>query len=127
MTLAVLQHWLSIHLATLDGLDGLPMAVVTNKARVVTMAVLEALGVAQRFAFVYAGGDGPLKRALGVAADAMWVVGDGPQDVLSARAAGSPAIAVLGGFGSEARLREARPDVVLASLDDLPALLADEA
>jgi phosphoglycolate phosphatase len=120
-------------LAALDAVRGLPLALVTNKARAVTLAVLEGLGTAHRFAFVYAGGDGPLKprpepivataRALGVPVEALWVVGDGDQDILSARAAGAVAIAVLGGFGTEERLRAAQPDAVLPSLADLAALL----
>ena len=86
------------------------------------------------FAFVYAGGDGPLKpdpapvaaaaRALDVPPDSLWVIGDGRQDVQAARAAGATAIAVLGGFTSEARLREAAPDALLPSLAGLVELRA---
>ena len=125
--------WMPGALDALEALRGMPLAVVTNKARSVTLAVLDALGASDRFAFVYAGGDGPLKprpepvaavaRALAVPAEALWVVGDGDQDLLSARAAGAVAIGVLGGFGSEARLRAASPDAVLASLRELPALV----
>jgi phosphoglycolate phosphatase len=117
----------------LKALRGMPVAVVTNKARSVTLAVLEALGAGDRFAFVYAGGDGPLKprpepmlavaRGLGVPAEALWVVGDGEQDVRSARAAGAVAIAVLGGFGSEESLRAAEPAAVLGSLSELGGLV----
>lgn len=124
--------WMPGALATLDALSDTPVALLTNKAREVTVAVLDALGVRDRFVFVYAGGDGPLKpdsapvtaaaRALGVPAEALWVVGDGAQDVQSARSAGATAIAVLGGFTPEARLRDARPDALVASLADLVAL-----
>jgi phosphoglycolate phosphatase len=127
--------WMPGALAACDAFAGTPLAVVTNKARAVTLAVLDALRAGDRFAFVYAGGDGPLKprpepivataRALGVPVESLWVVGDGDQDILSARAAGAVAIAVLGGFGTEARLRAAQPDAVLPSLADLPRLLAD--
>lgn len=125
--------WMPGALAAIAAFGTLPVAVVTNKARSVTLAVLDALGARGRFAFVYAGGDGPLKprpepvhavaRALGVPVDALWVVGDGEQDVLSARAAGAVAIAVLGGFGTEAALRAAQPHAVIASLTELTALL----
>jgi phosphoglycolate phosphatase len=125
--------WMPGALDALEALRDIPVAVVTNKARSVTLAVLEALGAGDRFAFVYAGGDGPLKprpepvlaaaRALGVPVDALWVVGDGDQDLLSARAAGAVAVGVLGGFGSEARLRAALPEALLASLVELPALV----
>jgi phosphoglycolate phosphatase len=124
--------WMPGALATLDALSSAPVALLTNKARVVTIAVLDALGARDRFAFVYAGGDGPLKprpepvtataRALGVPASSLWVVGDGAQDVQAARAAGATAIAVLGGFTPETRLREAGPDAVVASLPEVVAL-----
>lgn len=126
--------WMPGALAALEALSDLPAALLTNKARSVTMAVLDALGATGRFAFVYAGGDGPLKpdpepvaataRALGVPPGSLWVIGDGPQDVQAARAAGATAIAVLGGFTSEAHLREAGPDAVLPSLAGLVALRA---
>jgi phosphoglycolate phosphatase len=124
--------WMPGALATLDALSDAPVTLLTNKAREVTIAVLDALGARDRFAFVYAGGDGPLKprpepvtataRALGVPVGSLWVVGDGAQDVQAARAAGATAIAVLGGFTPEARLREAGADALIASLPDLVAL-----
>jgi phosphoglycolate phosphatase len=127
--------WMPGALAALDALRDLPLAIVTNKARPVTLAVLAGLGESHRFAFVYAGGDGPLKprpepvlavaHALSLAPHALWVVGDGEQDLYSARAAGAPAVAVLGGFAAEARLREARPDAVLRSLLELPDLVKE--
>jgi len=126
--------WMPGALDAMDALRGTPLAVVTNKARAVTLAILDALDAGGRFAFVYAGGDGPLKprpepvlavgRALAVPVEALWVVGDGDQDLLSARAAGAVAIGVLGGFGTEARLRASRPDALLPSLAALRALVA---
>jgi len=117
----------------LDAAAHLPLALVTNKARPITLAVLDALGVTGRFAFVYAGGDGPLKpsadpvamcaRAVSVEAASLWVVGDGDQDVGAARAAGAFAVGVLGGFSPEDKLRAARPDVLLRSIAELPELL----
>ncbi len=125
--------WMPGALAALDALSELPLAVVTNKARVVALRVLDALGGRSRFGFVYAGGDGPLKprphpilavaRAFGVDVERVWVVGDAEQDVLSARAAGATAVAVRGGFHDEARLQAASPHVMLSSLLDLPALV----
>jgi phosphoglycolate phosphatase len=125
--------WMPGALEALQALRGLPLAILTNKARRVTLAVLDALGVSAHFAFVYAGGDGPLKphpeavlavaRGLSVAPEALWVVGDGWQDLDSAHAAGAVAVAVLGGFTTEARLLEGRPDALLGSLVELPALV----
>src|ERR1051325_204335 len=50
-------------------------------------------------------------------------VGDAPQDVDMARRAGVPAIGVLGPFPTEKRLRAARPEFLLHSLDELPEVL----
>jgi phosphoglycolate phosphatase len=125
--------WMPGALAALDALAALPLAVVTNKARVVALSVLDALGGRSRFGFVYAGGDGRLKprpdpvvavaRAFGVDVERVWVVGDAEQDVLAARAAGAVAVAVRGGFHDDARLQAASPHVMLSSLLELPALV----
>lgn len=50
-------------------------------------------------------------------------VGDTPQDVEMARAAGVRAIAVLGPFPTEKKLRAVKPEILLNELQELPALL----
>jgi phosphoglycolate phosphatase len=125
--------WMPGALEALDALSEHPLAIVTNKARVATEPVLEALGIRARFATIVAGGDAPNKpdpapvamaiRALGADVAGAWVVGDGVQDVLAGRAAGCRTVAVLGGFASEAQLRAAGPDVVLSSLVELAAVV----
>lgn len=50
-------------------------------------------------------------------------VGDTPEDIQMARAAGMRAIAVLGPFPIEKRLRAAKPEFLLESLAGLPAVL----
>jgi phosphoglycolate phosphatase len=126
--------WIPGAEAALGELAPMPVALVTNKSRSITLALLKALGAGDRFAFVWAGGDGPLKpspagvhaiaSALRLGAADLWVVGDGAQDVNAARAAGAVAVAVLGGFGREAAtVREAHPDAVLGSVAELPALV----
>jgi HAD superfamily hydrolase (TIGR01549 family) len=51
-------------------------------------------------------------------------VGDAPEDLQMARSAGvRAAIAVLGPFPTEKRLRAAKPDALLESIEDLPAAL----
>lgn len=50
-------------------------------------------------------------------------VGDAPEDLQMARGAGVRAIGVLGPFPTEKRLRAARPELLLASIRDLPAAL----
>jgi 2-phosphoglycolate phosphatase len=106
---------------------GVQLALITNKDRHVTSEILAALQVTQRFASVYAGGDGALKpspepvlkvcAALGVTPGELWFVGDGVQDIEAAKAADARAIAVCNGFQAEAALRAAGPDAVYESLD----------
>jgi len=50
-------------------------------------------------------------------------VGDAPQDVEMARRAGVRAIGVLGPFPTEKRLRAAKPEFLMDSLEELPDLL----
>ena len=50
-------------------------------------------------------------------------VGDTPEDLEMAEAAGVRAIAVLGPFPTARRLRAARPEFLLKALEDLPELL----
>jgi len=52
-------------------------------------------------------------------------VGDSPEDVGMARAAGVRAIAVLGPFPTEKRLRAVRPEILLNGLQELPKLLRE--
>jgi phosphoglycolate phosphatase-like HAD superfamily hydrolase len=50
-------------------------------------------------------------------------VGDSPDDLEMAGRAGVRAIAVLGPFPTEARLRAAKPDFLLDSINELPDVL----
>ena len=50
-------------------------------------------------------------------------IGDAPQDVDMARRAGVLAIGILGPFPTERRLRAARPEFLIGSLKELPAVL----
>jgi HAD superfamily hydrolase (TIGR01509 family) len=52
-------------------------------------------------------------------------VGDSPEDLEMARRAGVRAIAVLGPFPTEERLRAAKPDVLLEWIHELPAALTN--
>ncbi|HUC42347.1 MAG TPA: HAD family hydrolase [Candidatus Micrarchaeaceae archaeon] len=51
-------------------------------------------------------------------------VGDSPEDIEMARAAGVRAIGVLGPFPTAERVRALRPDALLESIEELPHLLA---
>ncbi len=50
-------------------------------------------------------------------------VGDAPEDIEMARRAGVRAIAVLGPWATRERLRAARPDALLPTIEQLPRLL----
>lgn len=121
---------------TLEALDALghrTLAVATNKRRLTAEAVLGAMGLLERFAFVWGGGDGPLKpdphavRTLAERAGRdpreLWMVGDGPQDVGAGKAAGARTVAVLGGFHPEERVRPLGPDHVIATLFELAEIV----
>ncbi|MDB4933067.1 MAG: Phosphoglycolate phosphatase [Labilithrix sp.] len=112
----------------------LPCAVVTNKPRDVTLAVLAALEISPFFPVIWAGGDGPLKPApdgvrnvvarLGVSASAAWMIGDGPQDIGAGKAAGCFTIGVPG-IAEHERLVASDPDLLCESLAELAAVLRD--
>ncbi len=119
----------------LSALAHLPRALCTNKPRETTLALLEALDVHTQLDVVVAAGDvphhkphpAPLERVselLGVPTRRLVLVGDGPQDIECARAAGARSIGI-----SEAiivpleRLRAARPDAIVP-LGEVPALIA---
>lgn len=113
----------------LDALDDRPVALVTNKPRGATLAVLAALGLAERFATVRTGSDGPLKPDPRAILDVLrwirtpprdaWVVGDGEQDVRAGRAAGCQTVGVRGGLQGDAKLVASEPDALVGSLGEL--------
>jgi phosphoglycolate phosphatase len=110
------------------------LALATNKPRRTTDAALAELDLARYFRVVVAGGDPPrpkpsgeplafIAERLGLSPSELVMVGDGPQDVLAGRAAGARTVGVLGGMASDQRLLAAAPDAVLATLEELPALV----
>ncbi len=120
--------------ACLQMRDRRKIALCTNKPFHLTEAVLASLGWSERFDAIFAPqrGDavkpdpGPLNRVaaeLGVAASSLVMIGDGPQDVLAGKAVGARTVGVKGGFLSLDRLIASNPDVLLDTLEDLPAYL----
>jgi phosphoglycolate phosphatase len=117
----------------LDALGDRPVALVTNKPRGATMAVLRALALEERFASVRTGSDGPLKPDPRAILDVLkwiridpkdaWVVGDGEQDVRAGRAAGCQTVGVRGGLQGDAKLVASEPDALVGSLGELAAVV----
>lgn len=118
-------------LDALNALAHLPLGICTNKPRRTSIAVLRGLGLEARFKGVVAGDDLPQRkpdpsmmhesaRLLGVPVQTIVMVGDGPQDVLSGRAAGAFTIGVKGGIQALERLTASAPDLMIDTLADLP-------
>jgi phosphoglycolate phosphatase len=115
---------------TLDRLRGRPLAVLTNKPADVARSLLEAVGLADRFAAVIGDGDGfPRKPAPAAALSLMGkfaatpgrtlLVGDGVPDMQVAAAAGCVAAAALWGYTPRTLLAAESPRYLLAQPQDL--------
>jgi phosphoglycolate phosphatase len=115
--------------------DNFRLAVCTNKLEGLSLKLLRALGLAQRFAAI-CGQDtfgvqkpDPVMLRKTIAAgggrlDAAIMIGDSETDVRTARAAGVPIIAV--DFGYTPRpVAEFRPDRVITHFNHLPAAIAE--
>jgi len=117
----------------LERLAGLSMAVLTNKPVRTSRAILEGLGLANYFRYIYGGnsferkkpdpmGTEILLRDFGMAPRETMIVGDSEIDVQTARNANTWACGVTYGLGS-ARLADFPPDILVDSLTELPAYL----
>jgi phosphoglycolate phosphatase len=117
----------------LEQLGAHPMAVLTNKPVRFSERILEGLGVADYFRYVYGGnsfetkkpdpeGMNVILRDLTLAPREAMLVGDSDVDVRTARNAGTWACGVSYGLGL-AGLRAHPPDLMLDNLAELPAFL----
>jgi phosphoglycolate phosphatase len=123
----------------LDALDrledqGFRFAVCTNKIEAHSVKLLEALGIARRFAaicgrdtFRYIKPDPrhltlTIRQADGLASHAV-MVGDSRTDIVTAQAAGVPVVAVPFGY-TDVPIRSLGPDAVIEHFDQLPAAIA---
>jgi len=108
-----------------------PMAVLTNKPVRFSEGILNGLGLARYFRYVYGGnsfeskkpdpfGMNVLLRDFGVAPRQAMLVGDSDVDVKTARNAGSWACGVSYGFLPES-FRACPPDIMVDSLEHLAA------
>jgi len=114
--------------------DAHPLGLVTNGDRDRVTRQLRQFRLTTLFAARVCSGDTvrkkphpePLRLALrqmNLNPSACVYVGDAPQDVQMARRAGVRAIGVLGPFPTEKRLRAARPEFLISSLEELPGIL----
>ncbi len=114
---------------------GYPLGCVTNKAARFTEPLLEKLGLDKYFQITVSGDTlakkkpdpEPLLYAAGffkVPPVECLMVGDSINDVQAARAAGFRVVCVNYGYNHGQDIRDARPDAVIDSLDQLPELLA---
>lgn len=111
------------------------LAVLTNKPGKPALKILAHLGLLERFAYVVPG-DGPLGKKpdptgmayilnqMNVSPSDAVLVGDSLQDLRTARAAGSPFLAFLGGLGDAGVISDAAPDLAVNHLSEITRLLA---
>jgi phosphoglycolate phosphatase len=115
--------------------DGPPraLAVLTNKPLRFTRPILDGLGLARYFRFIYGEDSFPtnkpdpagllsILRDTGAAPQETLVIGDSGIDVRTARNAGARVCGVTYGLSSS-QLSACPPDILLETLLDLPALL----
>lgn len=132
-----LQHYCQEEVVLIDGArdallrvrrGGLRAAIVTSGDRVRVARELTGLGVAELFEVVVCAEDivhrKPHPEALLLALDKLGVgaaeavyVGDSPEDVQMARAAGVLAVGIPGGFPNRDALAASRPEVLEGTLD----------
>ena len=123
-----------------DGLEALArekhseaMAVLTNKPVVFSKAIIEGLGLARYFKFVYGGnsferkkpdpmGVEILLRDLGAPARGAMMVGDSDVDVLTARRVGARAVGCLFGLAPHS-LEAVQPDRLVEHASEWPEAL----
>ncbi len=112
---------------------GWRLAVCTNKPEAPSRAIVAGLGFEGLFEAVSGGDSLPVKKPdpghllglldlLGAAPGAAVMLGDSRNDVLAARAAGLPAIAIAHGYGGTPA-RELGADRVIETFAELPAAL----
>ena len=113
---------------------GLRIGLVTNNGRVGTEITLRRCELAGFFDAVVTRDDceemkpdpGPVRKLLaemGVPLEEAILVGDGVIDIIAAREAGLPSVAVATGPFPSERLIQAEPDYLLGSVNDLPLLI----
>jgi len=113
---------------------GLPMALVTNKPTPFVAPLLEALDIARFFSVIVGGDDVQNKKPhpepillvagkLSLTPEQLLFVGDSRNDILAAKAAGSPCVGLTYGYNYGESITLSEPDAVFDNFKDLlPAL-----
>jgi phosphoglycolate phosphatase len=120
--------------AMLAGLRDRPCAIVSNKPQHFCERIVRGLGWAQNFGAVVGARDGvtvkPAADLLAIAAAQLgvpladcWMIGDSPNDVRAARAAGCVAVGVAWGLVAADIVRAERPEHWLLRPEELLSLL----
>lgn len=113
---------------------GLKIGLVTNNGRAGTEMTLNRYQLASMFEAIVTRDDcedmkpeaTPVRQILeklNASSKEAILVGDGVIDIIAARAAGLPAVAVATGPFTSDRLLQAEPDYLLGSVNDLPSLI----
>ncbi len=113
---------------------GFTLGCVTNKAARFTEPLLRDLGVHDYFSLVVAGDTLPKKKPdplpllhaaehFGVSAADSLMIGDSVNDVKASRAAGFGIVCMTYGYNHGQDIREANPDAVIDSLEEIKGLL----
>lgn len=113
---------------------GMQLALVTNKPTPFVAPLLEALDIAKYFSVIVGGDDVQNKKPhpepillvagkLSLTPEQLLFVGDSRNDILAAKAAGSPSVGLTYGYNYGESITLSEPDVVFDSFKDLlPAL-----
>ena len=120
--------------SVLDALDGLPLAILSNKPHALTVAIADKLLARWPWRVVAGAREGvalkpdpaaalAIARELGIPASRCAYVGDSAIDVAMAQAAGMYAVAVAWGFRPRAELVAAKPALLVDTPDQLRSLL----
>jgi phosphoglycolate phosphatase len=106
-----------------------PMGVCTSKRADFADRILQLFQIRGYFGFVDGGDVGIRKEqqvasllSNGIISSSSWFIGDRAVDVLAAKANGLRSVAVLWGYGTRDELESARPDLILASPQELTRL-----
>ncbi|HEY3379345.1 MAG TPA: HAD family hydrolase [Armatimonadota bacterium] len=113
---------------------GLTLGIVTSKQRASAEDTLQSLGYRHYFSLLIAEEDTPRHKPspdplllalerLGITAQHAIYIGDNPDDIIAAHAAGMPAVAVSWSLRQSHELHAVQPEAILEHPNDLLALL----